>query len=78
MYNFEMCLEKDNLDNLRCLQFLIQYCFGKVKDVIESCVNLLVDEGYYVVKNVLYENFGFLYIIVKVYIRKLENLCFLK
>ena len=74
MHNFEMCREKDNPDNSRCLQLLIQHCFGKAKDAIESCVKLPVDEGYYVAKNALHENFGLPHIIAKVHIRKLENL----
>lgn len=51
---------------------------GKVRDVIESCVNLLVLEGYEFVKKILEENFGFFYVIVKVYVKKLENLLLLK
>ena len=74
MHNFETCLEKDNPDNSRRLQLLIQHCFGKAKDAIESCVNLPVDEGYYVAKNALHENFGLPHIIAKAHIRKLENL----
>ena len=58
MHNFETCLEKDNPDNSRRLQLLIQHCFGKAKDAIENCVNLPVDEGYYVAKNALHKNFG--------------------
>ena len=74
MHNFETCLEKDNPDNSRRLQLLIQHCFGKAKDSIESCVNLPVDEGYYVAKNALDENFGLPHIIAKGHMRKLENL----
>lgn len=40
--------------------------------MIESCVNLLVLEGYEFVKKILKENFGFFYVIVKVYLKKLE------
>jgi len=50
MHNCETCLEKDNPDNSRRLQLLIQHCYGKARDAIESCVNLPVDEGYHVVK----------------------------
>ena len=58
MHNFETCLEKDNPDNSRRLQLLIQHCYGKAREAIESCVNLPVEEGYYVAKNTLSENFG--------------------
>ena len=43
MHNFETCLEKDNPDNSRRLQLLIQHCYGKAREAIESCVNLPVE-----------------------------------
>ena len=58
VHNFETCLEKDNTDNSRRLQLLIQHCYWKARDAIESCVNLPVDEGYHVAKSTLRENFG--------------------
>ena len=78
MHNFETCLEKDNPDNSRRLQLLIQHCYGKAREAIESCVNLPVEEGYYVAKNTLRENFGKPHIIAKAHIKKLENLPLLK
>ena len=74
VHNFETCLKKDNPDNSKRLQLLIQHCYGKAKDAIESCVNLPVDEGYHVAKSNLCENFGLLCIIAKAHIRKLESL----
>ena len=74
MHNFETCLEKDNPDNSRRLQLLIQHCYGKARDAIESSVNLPVDEGYHVAKSTLCENFGLPHIIAKAHIRKLESL----
>ena len=56
MHNFKTCLEKDNPDNSRRLQLLIQHCYGKARDAIESCANLPVDQGYYVAKSTLCEN----------------------
>ena len=78
MHNFETCLERDNPDNSRRLQLLIQHCYGKAREAIESCVNLPVEEGYYVAKNTLRENFGKPHIIAKAHIKKLENLPLLK
>ena len=78
MHNFETCLEKDNPNNSRRLQLLIQHCYGKAREAIESCVNLPVEEGYYVAKNTLRENFGKPHIIAKAHIKKLENLPHLK
>ena len=74
MHNFETCLEKYNPDNSRRLQLLIQHCYGKARDAVESCVNLPVDEGYHVAKSTLSENFGLPHIIAKALIRKLESL----
>ena len=45
-HDFETYLEKDNPDDSRRLQFLIQHCTGKAKDAIESCSNLPANEGY--------------------------------
>ena len=73
VHNFETCLEKDNPDNSRRLQWLIQHCYGRAKDTIESCANLSVDEGHRVAKSTLRENFGLPHIIVKARIRKLEG-----
>ena len=69
MHTFEIYIEKDNPDNSRRLQLLIQHCLGKARDVIESCVNLPVDEGYYVAKNSLRKDFGLPHIIAKAHIR---------
>ena len=65
VYNFETCLKKDNPDNSRRLQLLIQHCYGKARDAIESCLNLPVDEGYHVAKSTLREKFELLCIIAK-------------
>lgn len=46
MQNFETCSEKGNLNCSRRLQLLVQHCYGKVRAAIESCGNLLVEEGY--------------------------------
>ena len=40
MHNFEACLERDNPDDSRKLQLLIQHCNGKAREAIESCINL--------------------------------------
>ena len=78
MHNFETCLEKDNPDNSRRLQLLIQHCTGKAREAVESCVNLPEEYGYQAAKENLRENFGKPHIIAQAYIRKLENLAPLK
>ena len=57
-HKFTTYLEKDNPDDSRRLQFLIQHCTGKATDAIESNSNLPASEGYRVVKETLCENFG--------------------
>ena len=78
MHNFETCLEKDNPDNSRRLQLLIQHCTGKAREAVESCVNLPEEYGYQAAKETLRENVGKPHIIAQAYIRKLENLAPLK
>ena len=78
MHNFETCLEKDNPDNSRRLQLLIQHCIGKAREAVESCVNLPEEHGYQAAKETLRENFGKPHIIAQAYIKKLENLAPLK
>ena len=78
MHNFETCLEKDNPDNSRRLQLLIQHCTGKAREAVESCVDLPEEYGYQAAKETLRENFGKPHIIAQAYIRKLENLAPLK
>ena len=76
IHNFESCLEKDNRDEDRKLQLLIQHCTGKARESIESCVNL--PNGYKVAKQTLQENFGKAHIIAEAHISKLLNLPDLK
>ena len=78
MHNFETCLEKDNPDDSRRLQLLIQHCQGKAREAIESCANLPLDEGYSTAKETLRENFGKPHVIAEAHIKKLENLPKLK
>jgi hypothetical protein len=66
--NFETCLEKDNPDESRKLQLLIQHCVGKARESIESCVNLPVEEGFKIAKNTLFENFGRHYVVARAHI----------
>ena len=51
MRSFENSIEKDADDKSRRMQLLIQYCSGKAKKVIESCVLMEPDEGYEEAKN---------------------------
>ena len=45
MHNFENCLERDDPDDSRKVQLLIQHCTGKAREAIESCVNLAASDG---------------------------------
>ena len=76
IHNFESCLEKDNRDEDRKLQLLIQHCTGKARESIQSCVNL--PNGYKVAKQTLQKNFGKAHIIAEAHISKLLSLPDLK
>ena len=58
MRSFEISVEKDTDDKSKRLQLLIQYCSGKAKKVIESCVLLEPHEDYEEAKKLLAERFG--------------------
>ena len=77
MHNFETYLEKDNPDESRRLQLLIQHCTGKAREAIESCANL-PNDGYRVAKQTLRENFGKPHVIAEAHVKKLLSLPCLK
>ena len=77
MHNFETYLEKDNPDEARRLQLLIQHCTGKAREAIESCANL-PNDGYRVAKQTLRENFGKPHVIAEAHVKKLLGLPCLK
>ena len=74
MHNFETCLERDNPEESRRLQLLIQHYSGKTREAIESCVNLPPDVGYETAKQTLHENFGRAHVIAKAHIARLIKL----
>ena len=51
MHSFEVCLERDNPDDSRKLQLLIQHCNGRAREAIESCINLPSKDGYRVARD---------------------------
>ena len=67
---FENNVEKDTDDYSRRLQLLIQFCSGKAKRVIESCMLLEPEEGYWKVKRMLAERFGDVFKLSKSWIDK--------
>ena len=73
MKTFENQVEKDTDDDGRRLQLLIQYCSGKAKKVIESCVLLDQEEGYKEAKRLLEERFGSKYKVSNSWINKVSN-----
>ena len=78
MHNFENCLERDDPDDSRKLQLLIQHCTGKAREAIESCVNLPSKEGYRLAKETLHEHFGKPHVIAMAHLKKLMDLPHLK
>lgn len=75
MHNFENCLERDNPDESRKLQLLIQHCTGRAKKAI---VNLPSGDGYRIAKETLHENVGKPHVITEAHIKKLMDLPNLK
>ena len=73
MRSFENSVEKDTGDKSRRLQLLIQYCSGKAKKVIESCVLLEPDKGYEEAKKLLAERFGDKFKVTNSWIRKVSD-----
>ena len=49
-------------------------CVGKAKDVIKSCVNLLMGQRYEEAWKTLVKNFGQPHMVAEVHLRKLESL----
>ena len=78
MHNFEVCLERDNPDDSRKLQLLMQHCSRKAREAIESCINLPSKVGYRVAKETLRENFGKPHVIAMAHIKRITNLPSLK
>ena len=74
MQNFEACLERNNPDDSRKLQLLLQHCNGKAREAIESCINLPSKDGYRVAKETLQENFGKPHVIAMAHIKRLTDL----
>jgi len=70
---FENNVEKDTNDYSRRLQLLIQFCTGKARRVIESCILLEPEEGYWKAKKMLAERFGDVFKVSKSWIDKVSN-----
>ena len=73
MKHFESQVEKDTDDNGRRLQLLIQYCNGKARKVVESCILLGEEEGYKEAKRLLEERFGSKYKVSSSWISKVSD-----
>ena len=73
MRTFENNVEKDTDDYARRLQLLIQFCTGKARRVIESCILLEPEEGYLKAKRMLAERFGDIFKVSNSWIAKVSN-----
>ena len=58
MSSFENNVEKSTQDFSKRLQLLIQFCSGKARKAIQSCVLLQPHDGYLQAKKILSERFG--------------------
>ena len=70
MMTFAATIESAVPDNRRLL-YLLQYCEGKAKELIEHCALLEPGEGYEKAKEILYENYDRRSVIARAYIKKL-------
>ena len=68
--SFEINVERKVKEDDEKLSYLIQYCKGAAKDVIENCLMLPTEEGYKEAKEILCKNFGQQHIIVRAFIDK--------
>ena len=66
--NFEQNIENKTTDTSERLNYLLQYCSGKAKEVIKSCVVLDSSVGYKTARKLLYDRFGEPYAIATAYI----------
>lgn len=66
--NYQQNIEAKTADSGERLNYLLQYCTGKAKEVIKNCVVLDSDEGYEVARKLLHERFGEPYAIATAYI----------
>ena len=73
MRTFENNVEKDTDDFSRRLQLLVQFCTGKARRVIESCILLEPEEGYLKAKRLLAERFGDVFKVSNSWMEKVSN-----
>ena len=72
MNNFKLNIENKVHDNKLRLNYLIQYCNGEAKELIEDCVNLR-DQGYERAVKLLSERYGKSYQVVQAYVHMLTT-----
>ena len=73
MSSFENNVEKSTQDFSKRLQLLIQFCSGKARKAIQSCVLLQPHEGYLQAKKILSERFGGAYKISRTWMTKIMD-----
>ena len=73
MNSFENNVEKSTRDFSKRLQLLIQFCSGKARKAIQSCVLLQPHEGYLQAKKILSERFGGAYKVSRTWMTKIMD-----
>ena len=73
MRSFENNVEKSTSDSSKKLQLLIQFCIGKARKLIESCILLEPEHGYLKAKRLLFERFGGAYKISSSWLAKISD-----
>ena len=70
---FENTIEANASTDAEKLTYILQYCTGKAKEVIQSCAVLDPSEGYREAKEILAERFGDPYVIAMAHVRKVTE-----
>ena len=73
MQKIENNVEKDTNDYSSRLQLLIQFCTGKARRLMESCILLEPQEGYWTAKRMLAARFGDVFKVSKSWVDKVSN-----
>lgn len=71
--NFERNIEQKSSDEADKLNYLLQYCTGKAKEVVRNCVVMDPSLGYTTARKLLKERFGEPYVIASAHIEQITK-----
>ncbi|XP_071085435.1 uncharacterized protein [Haliotis cracherodii] len=76
--SFDISIGETSISNSAKLNRLLQYCTGHVQEVIECCVIINPEIGYFQARKLLLERFGNQYVIAKAWVDKVTDVPNLK